>query len=115
MSTLPEWLTDDGYYSRKFSDLSIMEQNFMSGKARATCILDFQTPGLSYEYADWALCALDGIFYVFSTSGCSCPDPSETWRLEAHGTRQEVREWLDTNPGYSDFALFKSALSKIAW
>ena len=36
----------------------------------------------SYSYDDWALCKLDGQYYLLSTSGCSCPSPSETWRLE---------------------------------
>lgn len=35
-----------------------------------------------YEYDEWALCELDGKYYLLSTSGCSCPSPSETWRIE---------------------------------
>lgn len=35
-----------------------------------------------YSYDDWALCELDGKYYLLSTSGCSCPSPAETWRVE---------------------------------
>lgn len=35
-----------------------------------------------YSYDDWALCLLDNQYYLLSTSGCSCPSPRETWRLE---------------------------------
>ena len=49
----------------------------------------------SYDYDDWALCELDGKYYLLSTSGCSCPSPSETWGLQ-HGpaTLAEIREHL---------------------
>jgi hypothetical protein len=36
----------------------------------------------NYSYDDWVLCELDGRYYLLATSGCSCPSPSETWRLE---------------------------------
>lgn len=36
----------------------------------------------SYSYDDWALVEWKGNYYLFSTSGCSCPSPSETWRVE---------------------------------
>lgn len=47
----------------------------------------------SYSYDDWAIVYLDGAFYLFSTSGCSCPSPSETWRVECGpSTIREIRE-----------------------
>lgn len=36
----------------------------------------------SYSYDDWALVKLGRDWYLLSTSGCSCPSPSETWRIE---------------------------------
>jgi hypothetical protein len=36
----------------------------------------------SYSYDDFALCELDGQFYLLETSGCSCPSPSETWGID---------------------------------
>jgi hypothetical protein len=36
----------------------------------------------SYSYDDWALVKLGRSYYLVSTSGCSCPSPSETWRIE---------------------------------
>lgn len=32
-----------------------------------------------YSYDEWLLVSVRGLFYVLTTSGCSCPSPSETW------------------------------------
>lgn len=39
-----------------------------------------------YSYDDWAVCSLGDDFYLLATSGCSCPSPSETWRVETGPT-----------------------------
>lgn len=36
----------------------------------------------SYSYDEFALCELDGAYYLLSTSGCSCPSADETWIIE---------------------------------
>lgn len=36
----------------------------------------------SYSYDDWVLVELNGQYWMLSTSGCSCPSPRETWRIE---------------------------------
>lgn len=41
-----------------------------------------QDKDASYSYDDWALCRLGNKYYLLSTSGCSCPSPAETWRIE---------------------------------
>lgn len=103
MSNLPAWLVVDGNYSRKMAELSDPERLFMQNKDRATCLLLTEDPEACYSYDDYALCSLDGVYYVFNTSGCSCPSPDETWRLEAHGTKTEIQDWINTFPGYSGF------------
>jgi hypothetical protein len=61
----------------------------------------------SYSYDDWALVLLDGQYYLFSTSGCSCPSPSETWRVEkGPATLQEIREHVNSG-NYEGYTLPK--------
>jgi hypothetical protein len=36
----------------------------------------------SYSYDEWALVKFKRKYYLLSTSGCSCPSPEETWRVE---------------------------------
>lgn len=57
----------------------------------------------SYSYDDFALIeAPNGTFYMLETSGCSCPSPSETWRIEARGTLKDIRDYVleDAKTGY---------------
>lgn len=35
-----------------------------------------------YSYCDFALVSLREKYYWLSTSGCSCPDPRETWSVD---------------------------------
>lgn len=59
----------------------------------------------SYSYDDWALCELDGRYYLLSTSGCSCPSPEETWRLEiGPATLAEIRGHI-TDGKYAGYTL----------
>lgn len=53
-----------------------------------------------YEYDEWALIKLDKNYYVLNTSGCSCPDPNETWGIVfGPGTlskiKKEIKDYLD--------------------
>ena len=34
---------------------------------------------LSYEYDEYVVVRLDGMYYLLHTCGCSCPSPTETW------------------------------------
>jgi hypothetical protein len=36
---------------------------------------------LSYEYDECAVVRYKGNLYLLQTSGCSCPSPTETWRV----------------------------------
>jgi hypothetical protein len=37
----------------------------------------------NYSYDDYAICKLDGQYYLLETAGCSCPSPTETWGVNA--------------------------------
>lgn len=83
-----------GYGARDFANLTDMEKAFCAGHDRATTIAESEDPFADYGYYDWALAELDGVFYAFETSGCSCPSPYETWSLRFHGTRDAMLDWL---------------------
>jgi hypothetical protein len=59
----------------------------------------------SYSYDDWALVRLKGKYYLLSTSGCSCPSPSETWGVQ-HGpmTLSQIRKEI-TNGNYQGYTV----------
>jgi hypothetical protein len=108
---VPDWIT---LRYMELEDVTIPAQMFVANKARATCILATEDPEACYSYDDWALCLLDGTYYVFSTSGCSCPMPEETWRLEFSGTKSEILEYMKSDAnGYAGYAHFKQELSKL--
>ena len=126
----PEWIrvldpgssNYNGYNARDYSTLSDAERAFVAGLDRAVLIAESEDPHASYSYCDWALCELDGRFYAFNTSGCSCPSPSETWELVKHGTCEEMLDWLvmGTNDGQytiSDeaFAEFLRKIEAAGW
>lgn len=96
----PEWIRTPepgaylGYGARDFGTLTDAERMFVAGRDRAVTIAESEDPHADYSYDDWALCKLDGLFYAFNTSGCSCPSPSETWTLVKHGTLEEMLDWL---------------------
>lgn len=98
MLPLPTWLVhrefDKGVNYASDLTLNADERFFFENRARATCLVDFNTPNLSYEYDDYALCMLDDKFYVFHTHGCSCPSPEETWYLASHGGRNTILDFL---------------------
>jgi hypothetical protein len=60
---------------------------------------------LSYAYDEMALCELDGQFYLLSTSGCSCPSPSETWDIDIGPTTLEKIKEHILNGDYQGYTL----------
>lgn len=65
----------------------------------------------SYNYDDWALCKLDNDYYLLSTSGCSCPSPTETWRTEkGPATLLEIRKHV-VDGDYDGYTMPKRQLS----
>lgn len=65
-------------------------------------------PDASYSYDDWALVRLRDQFYMLSTSGCSCPSPSETWHVEiGPATLDEIRKHV-TSGKYDGYTMPKT-------
>jgi hypothetical protein len=99
----PSWVVykSDGLndYSSGYgrtNGLTADELFFCENRERATTIAESTDPHASYDYDDYALAELDGLYYVFNTSGCSCPSPEETWGLVFKGTRDELLAFLDS-------------------
>jgi hypothetical protein len=79
------------YYGR--SDLDNIEKEVVARRYELDIIGGISDNDASYSYDDWALAKLDGKYYLFSTSGCSCPSPTETWRIEiGPATLAQVRK-----------------------
>lgn len=56
---------------------------------------EIEDENLSYEYDQFALISLDGEFYLLETSGCSCPDPTETWFVqEGPCSLSDIKEFM---------------------
>lgn len=52
----------------------------------------------NYSYHDFALVSLYENYYLLSTSGCSCPSPSETWGIDmGPGTLPDLLKTLVDN------------------
>lgn len=55
-----------------------------------------EDPDADYSYDDLALMERDdGLLALVRTSGCSCPDPDETWGVVAEGGRADVLKEID--------------------
>lgn len=106
-----------GYGSRDFGNLTDDEKHFAANHARAVTIAESEDPHADYSYDDWALCELDGLYYAFNTSGCSCPSPSETWELMFKGDRESLLNWLATPINYNaePFAEFLRKIEAAGW
>ncbi len=103
----PNWVqaTDDGKRDsgngyrwgdcRSLSECSIDERHFVENHDRAETLAESSDPDASYDYDDYALALLDGRYYVFNTSGCSCPSPEETWGLCFVGDLPALLDYLD--------------------
>jgi hypothetical protein len=60
-----------------------------------------------YSYDEWALIKLDSDYYLLSTSGCSCPSPSETWYVNlGPATLAEIKNDI-VNGDYDGYTLPK--------
>lgn len=66
----------------------------------------------SYSFDDWALIMLKKKYYLLATSGCSCPSPAETWRVEIGPvTKAEVKEHI-LNGNYDGYTMPKRQLDQ---
>lgn len=58
----------------------------------AAAVLAEVDVGESYEYDIRTVVATGETWWLVTTSGCSCPSPSETWSVEQKATRIEMTE-----------------------
>lgn len=105
----PGWVTsnkEEQWGARTHGNLSEEETFFVENSDRAETIAESSDPFADYSYDNWALAVLDGKYYVFNTSGCSCPSPSETWSLIFSGDEPALLKYLDQDKPYEAFAEF---------
>lgn len=99
----PSWVKyipgDARSYGARTDGLTPDELFFCENSDRAKVIAESSDPHSSYYYDDYALAELDGAYYAFNTSGCSCPSPDETWGLIFKGSRDELLAFLDSGGG----------------
>lgn len=102
----PSWVKyhpGDGYsYGARTAALTPDELFFCENSDRATTIAWSSDPNESWDYDDYALAELDGVYYAFNTSGCSCPSPDETWELIFKGSRDELLAFLRWDDGSTE-------------
>ena len=114
----PSWIRHSEFDQSSWGDrtgaLTAEERAFIEGRERAITIAEASDDRMAYEYDDWALCELDGVYYVFETSGCSCPSPSETWWLVKCGGKEEILDFLDAETGQSICFLLR-AVEAVGW
>jgi hypothetical protein len=58
-----------------------IEKELIAHKSQIEFIGGVSDDNLSYEYDEFAVIRYKRKLYLLETSGCSCPDPSETWRV----------------------------------
>lgn len=95
-----------GYYKRDSPPSDIMN-TLVKRRYDIDIIGGVEDKEASYSYDDWALCKLDNDYYLLSTSGCSCPSPSETWSIEiGPATLNAIRDHV-TSGNYDGYTLPK--------
>lgn len=111
---LPEYMVDSRKgekYCRTYSNLA-PEEKLLLDRADDAQLLCEISDGGSYGYDDWALIELDGLYYIVNTSGCSCPDPADTWYIVRGGTKQDIILELNGPNGINK--RFRNAVAKLA-
>ncbi len=61
---------------------------------------------LSYAYDEFAVVRYKRKLYLFETSGCSCPDPTETWTVAGPFTKAELLKEIKSG-NYGGYTLPK--------
>ena len=59
-----------------------LESIMITNRDMVLVLAEISDDNACYDYDDFALCLFGGGFYLLQTSGCSCPSPSETWRVD---------------------------------
>lgn len=68
----------------------------------------------SYEFEERAILRVGGHFYYVTTSGCSCPSPTEVWNCAASAPSLDELEPLLTQPDAHDAMVFADARAVLA-
>jgi len=78
-----DWYKEDcGWVGAPFLfDPGILEKIMIQRRNDLEIIAVFVNKELSYEYEEIAIVLLENRYYIVTTDGCSCPSPSETWRV----------------------------------
>lgn len=94
----PSWVVinePSSYSGRSRHTLTADELFFAENTERADTLAESSDPNASYDYDDYALAVLDGQYYVFNTSGCSCPSLDETWSMHFKGDGPALVDYLE--------------------
>lgn len=88
------------------------ERFIIENRFKLTIIGGVEDKDADYSYDDWALVRLGEKFWLLSTSGCSCPSPSETWRVEiGPATLNQVRKHV-VDGDYQGYTVPKKQLDE---
>jgi len=58
---------------------SDIEKKLIANRQDIEVIAEIEDENACYSYDSYAIVTLNGDYYLLNTSGCSCPDPKETW------------------------------------
>lgn len=74
-------------------------RRLIANRDRIEVISSWEEPNLEYEYHEEAIVRLDLAYYALTTTGCSCPSPTETWCIDyGPATLDEMRAWAALGP-----------------
>lgn len=87
------WVGSGACERQTDAEKSVIEAR-AAGKVQVFDVI--QDKNADYSFDDWALCLIDKKWWLISTSGCSCPSPTETWRVEiGPATLKEIRAHVE--------------------
>ena len=71
----------------------------IANRDRIEVVAEWADPTLEWEFFEIAVIRLDGNYYALTTSGCSCPSPTEVWSIDyGPATLDEMRTWVALGP-----------------
>lgn len=106
-STYGEWIANP-----KCSSHDPAEQNLIGHRGDILVYAEISDDEASYSYDDFALIRLGKDWYLLNTTGCSCPDPSETWNIQiGPASLKAVKEFVEGG-NYSGYTVPKKQLGE---
>lgn len=121
---LPSWIRTDEcepkreYGScRTYKEIDEIERFVVDRRAKATTLCESRDPHADYSFNNFALIEIDNYYFVFGTTGCSCPSPDEVWGFVMMGTREElapeISSKLENASSSSGWISFQQEVAKI--